>query len=729
MVPRLFRVIALLCVFIAKPARAQAPYGLDARLPIAPYLNGVLPPRAGAFPFPPTLSATGAFRDLATLSPADGLIPFAPNSALWTDGAIKTRWMAVPNDGPPYGPVEQIGFVPVGEWNFPNGTVFVKEFDMTINEGTGARKRLETRLLVRNVDGGVYGLTYKWRTDQSDADLLPGGLEEDLVITDAAGAMRIQRYTYPSRQDCLFCHNPAANYVLGAKTHQLNGDLTYPATGRTDNQLRTLNHLAMFDPAPDESSFAGYLRSVSISNQSAPVEYRMRSWIDSNCSHCHRPGGPGPGYDGRLYTPLANQNLINNYVRFRNPSGSLLFLRDNALDNLKMPPLAKNVVHAEAMANLRQWIASPFAILSVHLHGSGDQLAVRFNSRVAPDSLGAATFTLDGVVVVTAIEMSNEPDTVILRVAGLGAGESHQLTVSGVRDTASSANTIWPGSSVQFVAEFPSSSNAGRLANISSRVFVQSGDRVSIDGFIARGGTSKRVLVRGIGPSLVSSDITGVLVDPAIELFNGNGNSIASNDNWQENANRQEIIDTGAAPLAPNESAIIATLPSGAAGLPYTVVLRGARGTSGIGLVEVYDLDREPESELVNISTRGFVATGDNVMIGGVIIDGLMAKRIIVRAIGPSLTQFGVGGALADPTLTLFNSNGDAITANDNWRDSQAAEIEATTIPPRDERESAIVATLPPSHYTAIVRGREDTEGVALIEVYTLPQATSSALK
>lgn len=261
--------VALLC--LAASAFAQPPYGLDAREPVGPYLNGVFPPRSDAFAFPGVLSATGAFADLPTLTPVGSFIPFTVNSPLWSDGAIKSRWLAVPNDGPPYAPNEQISFTPIGEWSFPSGTVFMKHFELTVNEATGARKRLETRFLVRNADGTVYGVTYKWRPDHSDADLLPDGLEEDIPITSSTGAVRIQRYSYPSRDDCLFCHNQHANYVLGPKTHQLNGDFTYASTGRTDNQLRTLAHIGMLNPK-QIYIFSG----TSIPSKSSP-RCRMRA--------------------------------------------------------------------------------------------------------------------------------------------------------------------------------------------------------------------------------------------------------------------------------------------------------------------------------------------------------------------------------------------------------------------------------------------------------------------
>ena len=708
----------LALVFHASTALAQVPYGLDSRPAVAPYLNGIMPPKSGEFPFPPVLSQTGAFRDLQTLAPADSLIPFAPNSPLWTDGAVKTRWMAVPNDGPPYDAGEQIGFAPVGEWTFPNGTIFVKQFDLVVNEATGERKRQETRLLVRDSAGAVYGVTYKWRPDNSDADLLPDGLEEDVIITGADGATRIQRYSYPSRAQCLFCHNAQANYVLGAKTHQLNGDYTYAPTGRTANQLRTLKHLGMLNPAPEEESFATYLRSVAVTDTNATIEHRARSWIDANCAHCHRPGGFGPGYDGRFPTPLEQQNLIDTYLRFRDLEGSELYQRDNSLGDFKMPPVAKNIIHEDAMGVLRQWIASPLKILSVHLYADAAHLLVRFNSRVDPATIDPANFTLDQGASVTAAAVGAEPDTVILTVTPVNVGAQYALTVSNVQDTATSANTIWPRSLKSFTAEFEHLSTATRLANISTRIFVGSGERVLIGGFIARGAMPKRIMLRAIGPSLSSTGIPGVLVNPALELFDSSGTSLAGNDDWQENANRQEIVDSGLAPASPNESVILTQLPSSSAGAAYTLVLRGAGERSGVGLVEIYDLDRAADSELVNMSSRGFVQTDDGVMIGGLIVTGAGSHRTIIRALGPSLP---FADMLADPVLELYDGNGEPLATNDNWRDEQEAEIAATGIPPPHELEPAIVRTLSPAPYTAVVRGAERTAGVALIELYRLP--------
>jgi hypothetical protein len=207
------------------------------------------------------------------------------------------------------------------------------------------------------------------------------------------------------------------------------------------------------------------------------------------------------------------------------------------------------------------------------------------------------------------------------------------------------------------------------------------------------------------------------LADPILELHDQTGAVIATDDDWGDNANQQEIIDTGIAPTSPKESVILARLPSDDNGVSYTAVLQGAGNTTGVGLLEVYDLDRGLDSRVLNISTRGRVEVGENVLIGGLIVAGQVSQNVIVRAIGPSLP---VAGKLGDPTLELHDGNGGLLASNDNWRSDQEAEIIATTIPPSNDLESAIVALLPPANYTAIVRGVNNTTGVALVEVYAL---------
>jgi N-acetylneuraminic acid mutarotase len=259
-----------------------------------------------------------------------------------------------------------------------------------------------------------------------------------------------------------------------------------------------------------------------------------------------------------------------------------------------------------------------------------------------------------------------------------------------------------------------------RLGNISTRLRVGTGDNAMIGGFIITGTQPKTHIVRGIGPSL---SVPGALADPVIEIHDSSGILIpgAINNNWRDdNPDRvQHVIDSGLAPTNDLESAKWGIINPGA----YTVVVRGNNNTTGVGTFEVYDLDRTVDSKLANVSTRGFVGIGDNVMIGGIIILGNAPTRVVFRGMGPSLIAAGVPNALLDPTLELRDSNGALLIANDNWQDnpSQAAAISAAGLAPTNNLEAAIAATLPPAAYTAILAGKNNTTGVGLVEAYQLP--------
>ena len=271
------------------------------------------------------------------------------------------------------------------------------------------------------------------------------------------------------------------------------------------------------------------------------------------------------------------------------------------------------------------------------------------------------------------------------------------------------------------------------LGNISTRSFVQTGEHVMIGGFIVQGSGPKRVIIRAIGPELTQYGITNALANPILELHNGTGALIATNDNWQTTilggiitSNQvSDIQNSGHAPTAASESAIIANLQPG----NYTAILSGVNSTTGVALVEVYDLAPAASSSLGNVSTRSLVLTDSNVMIGGFIVQGSGPKRVIIRAIGPELTQFGVPNPLANPTLELHNGGGALIASNDNWQttviggiitSSQVSDIQNSGHAPTVASESAIIATLQPGNYTAILRGVSNTTGVALVEVYDL---------
>ena len=258
-----------------------------------------------------------------------------------------------------------------------------------------------------------------------------------------------------------------------------------------------------------------------------------------------------------------------------------------------------------------------------------------------------------------------------------------------------------------------------QMFNISTRLRVGTGDSVGIGGFIITGVAPKKVILRAIGPSLHASGLNDVLADPILELHGADGDLMTANDNWKDDeATASELATIGLTPADDAESALVITLLPGR----YTAIVRGNDEASGTALVEVYDGDLAADSQLANISTRGFVGTNDNVMIGGFIIggNGQANGRVVIRAIGPSLSAFGITGALQDPLLELKNANGSTLISNDDWQQSQEMEINQTGLAPTDIRESALVTSLPDGNYTAIVRGKNDTTGVAVVEVYNI---------
>jgi hypothetical protein len=263
----------------------------------------------------------------------------------------------------------------------------------------------------------------------------------------------------------------------------------------------------------------------------------------------------------------------------------------------------------------------------------------------------------------------------------------------------------------------PTAIPTAQSQNISTRLNVLMGDNVMIGGFIVTGTAPKKVIIRAIGPSI---PVTGAMRDPILELHKPGG-GVVVNDNWKINdstgqSQENEIRATTVPPADDRESALVETLPPGG----YTALVRGKNGATGVALVEVYDLDSGANSQLANISTRGFVETGSDVMIGGFIVGPRTAAstKVVVRALGPSLP---VNGALQDPLLELHNGNGTTMAINNNWRDdANAVEVQAVKLAPTDSRESALSRTLAPGAYTALVRGINNTTGVGLVEVYNL---------
>jgi uncharacterized repeat protein (TIGR03806 family) len=363
--------VTQLCVMPAPPnSDGLASFGLDHNNEILMSVMGYnvslyrLTAVGVAAPPPPNLlSQTGVFADPTNLVPHPGLIPFTVTAPLWSDNAEKYRWMAIPSNG-------VIGFSTNGNWTFPSGTVMVKHFELPMDDTNPAvRKRLETRLLVHATNNSWYGLTYKWRADNTDADLLPGSLNETNLVLTSTG-VRTQVWYYPSRQDCRTCHTANAGNVLGPSTLQLNGDHLYPGTSVTDNQLRALNHIGMFNVTLNEPGIAAFAKAAHLKDTNASPELRVRSYLQANCAHCHQPGGVQAFFDTRFATPLPQTGMINatptssldilgaRIIAPQDTARSVLHIRDGLVGTNQMPPLAKNMVDTNYINVLTQWINS-----------------------------------------------------------------------------------------------------------------------------------------------------------------------------------------------------------------------------------------------------------------------------------------------------------------------------------------------------------------------------------
>jgi len=361
--------------------------------------------------FPLLLSQTGAFTDTANMVPSAALIPYEVNAPLWSDGALKKRWAIIPNDGAPYQPsVEQAVWTERYEWFFPAGTVFVKHFEIRSDDtDPSIIRRLETRFLVLDDEGTAYGVTYRWRPDHSDADLVDiDGLEEEIEIATSDTQSRFQTWTYPSTNQCMQCHTQQSRYVLGANTRQLNLETYYESTNTTQNQLLAWNEAGLIrNFAPADLIGAPALVSV---DADVSLETKVRSYLDTNCSHCHQPGGVRALFDARSDTVLVAQGFINGRTAEvssntllvpGDPAGSYMHERLSTLGPVQMPPIAKNILDDAGIMTLHDYILQ--LVLEDYLPPEWEQteLGTSFNQGLArfengTFELGASGFPIGG---------------------------------------------------------------------------------------------------------------------------------------------------------------------------------------------------------------------------------------------------------------------------------------------------------------------------------------------
>ncbi len=658
---------------------------------------------------PALLSQTGAFADLASLTPANGVLPYTVNVPFWSDGATKSRWIAVPGNA-------RIGFYPTGEWSFPAGTVFIKNFELgTDDTNPAAVIRLETRLIVRDANGGVYGVTYKWRADNSDADLLTGSLSEDVTIATAGGT-RTQTWHYPSGQDCLACHTTNANYILGVKTRQLNGFFTYPSTGVADNQLRALNHAGMFTPALNEADIPTYPGLVPASNTSSSLEARVRSYLDANCAQCHRPSGVAEAYwDARFDTPLANQGIIGGPLvsGFGVPNASvltpgslttsMLYLRTNITGTHQMPPVARNTVDQQNVALLVSYIESLPVLPSanagpdqgivtgspVTLHGSlsnippntpssfswsqviGPQVTLvnanTLTPSFTPPSPGTFAFALNVTYgssqgtsdpVMITVGPPSAPDLSVLPGdLTVSAGETAMLTMSAAGIPAPSVQWMKDGQPI-----FGATQTFIILPNVQ----------------LADAGTYSVLAVNSLGSSSTNGET--LIVNAPVTISTSPRSQAASTGSsvtFSVGAvgggalQYQWFKDRVAIDGAVYPTYTITSAQASDAGTYFAAVGDNVSSTNSPAAT----LTVSVPSYLYNVSTRAYLGSGPNQnIVAGFYTDGSGAKKIVVRGIGPDLAVVDpalAGLTLASPKLTL-NSATSAIATNAAWGGSQA---------------------------------------------------------
>ncbi|MDH3845549.1 MAG: PQQ-dependent sugar dehydrogenase, partial [Myxococcales bacterium] len=395
---------------------------------------------------PSLLSETGALSNLAAAAPSAYWVPYAPNQPFWSDGASKSRFIALPTDGTRDTAAEQIGFSVTGDWTFPSGTVLMKQFELPLDEADpSVTTRLETRFMVLGDDDKWYGLTYRWRADQLEADLLTTDETASYTIRRADGGTRMQNWYFPSRLDCLSCHRQGSGGALGLKTHQLNGDFTYPSTGRTDNQIRSWNDLGMFSPPVGDTVIPTLLSAPAFADVAAPLQDRARSWLDANCSYCHRPGEVNAGFDARFTTSFADQGFLWTAVRddLGNPGTvvihpgdtilSAAWQRSAAVGPIAMPPLAKALPDQPAVDLLAEWIErlpsaepnSPPALANPgdQNNGPGDAVAL---SLIATDDDGDALY-FDAIGLPDGLSLNHDAGAIS---GTIGSAGTQTVTVS-----------------------------------------------------------------------------------------------------------------------------------------------------------------------------------------------------------------------------------------------------------------------------------------------------------
>ena len=592
-------------------------------------------PGGGANTWPATLSATGAFANLATLTSAPGVVAYEPNVSFWSDHARKRRWFALQDT------TSVFGFAADGSWALPTGAVWVKHFDLETTRGVASTaRRIETRFLVKTATG-IHGATYRWNDAQTDATLVPeDGADQNFTVIENGGA-RPQTWRFPSRAECLTCHTQAGGFALSFNTRQLNrGDFLA--------QLASAGYLSTATTPPPATLPA----LAPGDHPTAALEWRVRSYLEANCASCHQPGGAALGHwDARSSVPLPLANLVNGPLidNGGDPANRVIAPGDAAHSRIlqriatrgrgQMPPLVSNERDLAAESLLAQWIASlstggPAEPASRLINlaaraqvGAGANALIagfviapgaekRVLVRATGPALAAAPFNVAGTLAdpvltllgpdsTTRVTASNDnwnaADAAVFATTGafaLSANSRDAAIVARLTPGAYTAQVTGAGNTtgvalVEVYDTDPVSAGTARLINTAVRAQVGTGAGILIPGLVVGAGAPKQVLIRAVGPTLGAApfNVPGVLAQPVVTLFSG-AQAVATNSAWNAAPNAAAIRDTaravGAFALAENsrDSALLVTLAPG----PYTIQVAGANATTGVALVEVYEV-------------------------------------------------------------------------------------------------------------------------------------------
>ncbi len=586
---------------------------------------------------PATLSASGLFHDLDTLTAAADLLPYEVNLPAWADYAQTKRWVRRAPSG------SRLGFSAAGNWQFPEGTLWVQQFDMeTVCGDPRSRIHLETRVLLRTADG-VCGLSYRWNEAQTDAELVPdAGATVSYTRCDGPAAVE-REWRIPPRASCASCHSAAGGHALGFTTRQLNR--AGPAGSGVSDQIATLAASGLLDGAPPASG--SLPRHPRLADTTVALEARARGWLEVNCAGCHQPGGGAAvGFDLRSATPLAQSGLIDGAVANSlgdaamrlvspdHPEHSAIAVRIELTGANRMPALGRSEADPLGASVVREWI-----------HRLA-QPAGATEARLSNLSTRGLVQTGDSVMIGGFVVAGSEPRQVLLR--GVGP-ELANLDVPGVLadpqielfrggESLASNDNWWAGPEVasiravaarcgafaftegsldaallvtlepgpytvhlrggaganavaMFEAYDASADGNSRFVNLSTRLRLGSGDRLAIPGLVVGGDTRRTFLIRAVGPGLSALGVDGILADPRIALVN-RGEVLASNDDWGSPDGGSAIAlaarEVGAFGLSAGsrDAALLVTLDPGI----YTVVSSAASGSEGIVLVEIYEV-------------------------------------------------------------------------------------------------------------------------------------------